>query len=128
MPQSGHGRRRSDLAAGQRGNEPNSLQAFKPVLQPCITMSEVTGARTEDAVTVRGSWYSQPSSVRTTGGGYMPTFCARWPDGSFSIVGADDETDALIQLDELDGCACSNRSTFWITYAITDWRSSQNTC
>ena len=31
----------------------------------------------------------------------MPTFCARWPDGSFSIVGADDETDALIQLDEL---------------------------
>ena len=31
----------------------------------------------------------------------MPTFCARWPDGTFSIVGADDETDALIQLDEL---------------------------
>ena len=31
----------------------------------------------------------------------MPTFCARWPDGSFSIVSADDETDALIQLDEL---------------------------
>jgi hypothetical protein len=31
----------------------------------------------------------------------MPTSCARWPDGSFSIVGADDETDALIQLDEL---------------------------
>jgi hypothetical protein len=30
----------------------------------------------------------------------MPAFCARWPDGSFSIVGADDETDALIQLDE----------------------------
>jgi len=42
MPQSGLGRRRSDLAAGLRGNEPNSLQAFKPVLQPCITMSEVT--------------------------------------------------------------------------------------
>src|SRR5437016_10022858 len=39
--------------------------------------------------------------VTTTGGGYMLTFCARWPDGSFSIVGADDETDALIQLDEL---------------------------
>jgi hypothetical protein len=31
----------------------------------------------------------------------MPAFCARWPDGSFSIVVADDETDALIQLDEL---------------------------
>lgn len=31
----------------------------------------------------------------------MPAFCARWPDGSFSIVDADDETDALIQLDEL---------------------------
>src|SRR5271167_2816041 len=31
----------------------------------------------------------------------MPAFCARWPDGSFSIVGADDETHALIQLDEL---------------------------
>jgi hypothetical protein len=31
----------------------------------------------------------------------MPAFCARWPDGSFSIVDADDETDALVQLDEL---------------------------
>jgi hypothetical protein len=31
----------------------------------------------------------------------MPAFCARWPDGSFSIVDADDETHALIQLDEL---------------------------
>jgi hypothetical protein len=31
----------------------------------------------------------------------MPIFGARWPDGSFSIVGADDETDALIQLNEL---------------------------
>jgi hypothetical protein len=31
----------------------------------------------------------------------MPAFCARWPDGSFSIVDAEDETDALIQLDEL---------------------------
>lgn len=30
----------------------------------------------------------------------MPAFCARWPDGSFSIVDADDETDALVQLDE----------------------------
>lgn len=30
----------------------------------------------------------------------MPAFCARWPDGSFSIVDADDETDARIQLDE----------------------------
>jgi len=31
----------------------------------------------------------------------MPAFCARWPDGSFSIVEADDEVHALIQLDEL---------------------------
>jgi len=31
----------------------------------------------------------------------MPVFCARWPDGSFSIVGADNEDHALIQLDEL---------------------------
>ena len=31
----------------------------------------------------------------------MPVFCARWPDGSFSIVDADDNTHALIQLDEL---------------------------
>ena len=31
----------------------------------------------------------------------MPAFCARWPDGSFSIVDADDETHALIQLNEL---------------------------
>jgi hypothetical protein len=31
----------------------------------------------------------------------MPVFCARWSDGSFSIVDADDETHALIQLDEL---------------------------
>ena len=31
----------------------------------------------------------------------MPAFCARWPDGSFSIVEADDKTHALIQLDEL---------------------------
>ena len=31
----------------------------------------------------------------------MRGFCARWPDGSFSIVDAEDETDALIQLDEL---------------------------
>jgi len=31
----------------------------------------------------------------------MPAFCARWPDGSFSIVEADDQTHALIQLDEL---------------------------
>jgi hypothetical protein len=31
----------------------------------------------------------------------MPAFCARWPDGSFSIVDADDETHAPIQLDEL---------------------------
>jgi hypothetical protein len=31
----------------------------------------------------------------------MPAFCARWPDGSFSIVDAVNETDALIQLDEL---------------------------
>ena len=76
--------------------------------QPSKALGEVTGlfillpiARTEDAVTAGGSWYRQPSSVTTTGGGYMPTFCARWPDGSFSIVGADDETDALIQLDEL---------------------------
>ena len=30
----------------------------------------------------------------------MPAFCARWPDGSFSIVDAEDETDALVQLDE----------------------------
>jgi hypothetical protein len=30
----------------------------------------------------------------------MPAFCARWPDGSFSIVDAEDETDARIQLDE----------------------------
>jgi len=34
-------------------------------------------------------------------GDHMPAFCARWPDGSFSIVDADDETHALIQLDEL---------------------------
>jgi hypothetical protein len=31
----------------------------------------------------------------------MSVFCARWPDGSFSIVDADDETHALILLDEL---------------------------
>jgi hypothetical protein len=31
----------------------------------------------------------------------MSAFCARWPDGSFSIVDADDETQSLIQLDEL---------------------------
>jgi hypothetical protein len=31
----------------------------------------------------------------------MPAFCARWPDGSFSIVEADNKTHALIQLDEL---------------------------
>jgi hypothetical protein len=31
----------------------------------------------------------------------MPAFCARWPDGSFSIVEAEDETNALIQLYEL---------------------------
>jgi hypothetical protein len=31
----------------------------------------------------------------------MPVFCARWPDGSFSIVDADDEVHALILLDEL---------------------------
>jgi hypothetical protein len=31
----------------------------------------------------------------------MPAFCARWPDGSFSIVDANDEVHALIQLDEL---------------------------
>jgi hypothetical protein len=31
----------------------------------------------------------------------MPAFCARWPDGSFSIVEADDQTHALIQLYEL---------------------------
>jgi len=30
----------------------------------------------------------------------MPAFCARWPDGSFSIVDADDKTDARVQLDE----------------------------
>lgn len=30
----------------------------------------------------------------------MPAFCARWPDGSFSIVDAHDEADALVQLDE----------------------------
>jgi hypothetical protein len=39
--------------------------------------------------------------VTTMAGDYMPAFCARWPDGSFSIVDADDETHALIQLDEL---------------------------
>jgi hypothetical protein len=73
-----------------------------------LRLSEVTGllillpiARTENAVTAGGSCYPQPSPVTTTGGGYVLTFCARWPDGSFSIVGADDETDALIQLDEL---------------------------
>jgi hypothetical protein len=31
----------------------------------------------------------------------MPAFCARWPDGSFSIVDADDKVHALILLDEL---------------------------
>lgn len=31
----------------------------------------------------------------------MPAFCARWPDGSFSVVDANDETHARIQLDEL---------------------------
>ncbi len=31
----------------------------------------------------------------------MPAFCARWSDGSFSIVDADDEVHALIVLDEL---------------------------
>jgi hypothetical protein len=31
----------------------------------------------------------------------MPAFCARWPDGSFSIVDAEDEVHALILLDEL---------------------------
>jgi hypothetical protein len=30
----------------------------------------------------------------------MPAFCARWPDGSFSIVDAGNKTDALVQLDE----------------------------
>jgi hypothetical protein len=28
-------------------------------------------------------------------------FCARWPDGSLSVVEADDEIQARIQLDEL---------------------------
>jgi hypothetical protein len=32
---------------------------------------------------------------------YMPAFCARWPDGGFSIVDVDDETHALIELDQL---------------------------
>lgn len=31
----------------------------------------------------------------------MPVFCARWPDGSFSIVDANDDVHALILLDEL---------------------------
>jgi hypothetical protein len=31
----------------------------------------------------------------------MPAFCARWPDGGFSTVDADDETHALIELDQL---------------------------
>jgi len=31
----------------------------------------------------------------------MPVFFARWPDGSFSIVSAVDETDAYVQLDEI---------------------------
>ena len=31
----------------------------------------------------------------------MPVFFARWPDGSFSIVSAMDETDAYVQLDEI---------------------------
>lgn len=30
----------------------------------------------------------------------MPVFCARWPDGTFSIVDAKNRKDALIQLDE----------------------------
>src|SRR5258707_1192396 len=46
-------------------------------------------------------WNSPPASATTIPGGVMPAFCARWPDGSFSIVDADDETHALIQLDEL---------------------------
>ena len=32
----------------------------------------------------------------------MPACCARWPDGSLSIVDAEDKTHALIQPDELD--------------------------
>jgi hypothetical protein len=31
----------------------------------------------------------------------VPTFFARWPDGSFAIVAAEDETDAYVQLDEI---------------------------
>jgi hypothetical protein len=42
-----------------------------------------------------------PPFVTNIAGEHMPAFCARWPDGSFSIVDADDETHALIQLDEL---------------------------
>jgi hypothetical protein len=46
-------------------------------------------------------WYLPPPFVTTIAGEHMPAFCARWPDGSFSIVDADDETHALIQLDQL---------------------------
>jgi len=42
-----------------------------------------------------------PPSATTIEGGLHAAFCARWPDGSFSIVDADDGTDARVQLDEL---------------------------
>jgi hypothetical protein len=48
-----------------------------------------------------GSGFRRLLSVITIAGAYMPAFCARWPDGSFSIVDAEDQTEALIQLDEI---------------------------
>ncbi len=39
----------------------------------------------------------------------MPAFCARWPDGTFSIVEADDETHALIQLDHGESLSIAQR-------------------
>jgi hypothetical protein len=69
--------------------------------QPCITVSEVEGARTEDAVTVRRQLVFAALVCYNDWRRLYAHICARWPDGSFSIVGADDEIEALIHLDEL---------------------------
>jgi hypothetical protein len=52
----------------------------------------------------------------------MPAFCARWPDGSFSLVTADDETHALIQPDELadEPAELSELESCLLDFELTD--------
>ncbi len=53
----------------------------------------------------------------------MLVFCARWPHGSFSIVDADGETDALMQLDEFG----DEPAELWpMKYCLLDFELTDN--